>query len=265
MYNKTKRPLIQNTYPDYHENGMNCQISNTIVPNFYPSSQFSDDHYHIHHPHHCCENKYPEIVETPSCNGDCGSCCSYQELNGLKENLIETENIEYRVPILEDFPWQETVKSKITKFLPIKPSKGDRYLIYFPKEENNNQSELNTFATNIEEVPTEKPNDDNNIDPDFSVDPPIPPNNEIPDCSCSCSLLLPYKDCIIWYDGKNWNVNRPNIGWTVYIEDEKLRYVYHPDTGWIIDRNVPNIETSHNSDFYYSSKSEVIFAELEII
>ena len=48
------------------------------------------------------------------------------------------------------------------------------------------------------------------------------------------------------------------------IEDEKIKYVYHPDTGWLIDNNNPN-KTSHNSDFYYSDKSEVIFADLEIL
>lgn len=257
MHNKTKLPLIQNTYPDYHQNGSSCcNTSNTIVPDYYPNPQFSDKHYHIHHPHHCCENRYPEVIDRPACNGDCGSCYSYQQMNCIKQDLVETENIEYRVPILEKFPWQETVKSKITKFLPIRPSKGDRYLIYFPREDDDTSSDDQTENDEILE------------DPESSVDHPDLNNPEEvlnnPSCSCPCVLLTQYRDSIIWYDGKHWNVNRPSAGWTVYIEDEKLRYVYHPDTGWLVDNNNPN-GNSHASNFYYSNKSEVVFAELEIV
>ena len=48
MHNKTKIPLIQNRYPDYHQNGSSCcNTSNTIVPDYYPNPQFSDKHYHL--------------------------------------------------------------------------------------------------------------------------------------------------------------------------------------------------------------------------
>lgn len=262
--NKTNCVLIRNTYPDYHQNGATCNNSNTIVPDYYPNPQFSDNNYHIHHPHHCCENKYPEIVDISPCNGDCGSCYLYDQMNHIAQDLIETENIEYRVPVLENFPWQEAVKSKISDFLPIKPSKGDRYLIYFPTNNDdqiNNTEDLENTTNLTNNTNTEPSNEDINIDDTITDN---QQTTNVPSCSCPCQLLKQYQDAIIWYDGKNWNVNRPSAGWTVYVEDEKIKYVYHPDTGWLIDNNNPN-KTSHNSDFYYSDKSEVIFADLEIL
>lgn len=49
-------------------------------------------------------------------------CCHGKHNSGDDEN--------YRIPVLEAFPWQEAVKSKSLVVPPTNPSKGDRYLIF---------------------------------------------------------------------------------------------------------------------------------------
>lgn len=182
--NPPQIPGIYKTYPNYHE--YNCEDSISIPP------------HHIHHIHHCCENEQPK--SEPKCVSK-----------------------KFRVPVLESFPWQETVKSKISTDLPENPSKGDRYLVYIePKLDNDltiTQPEINT------------------------------------------TLLKDYKDCIVWFDGYNWNYDIPQYGWTVYVEKDAEKMCYFPN-GWKSES--PETPIIDKSAMYYDSKIETMMVNCDV-
>ena len=104
-------------YPNYSVPNSNRNPSTYICPTCHNTYDTDDCPYCAHLHHHNGEPQYPH---PPHHNHHHHDHCPKPK----------PPKSHYRIPVLEAFPWQESVKSKSITEAPSIVSKGDRYLIY---------------------------------------------------------------------------------------------------------------------------------------